>query len=55
MQKLGPKLGAMRYEVGNAYLIIRHLLLSSLLSPERDGVADELAVLLDKVLQTALL
>ena len=37
------------------HLIIRNLLLSSLLSPKRDGVADELTVLLDKVLQSAFL
>ena len=36
-------------------LIIRDLLLSGLLSPQGDGVADELTVLLDQILQPALL
>jgi hypothetical protein len=36
-------------------LVIRDLLLGGLLSPKRDGVADELTVLLHQVLQSALL
>ena len=41
--------------VDNTHLIIRNLLLHSLLSPQGDGVADELTVLLHKVLLLALL
>ncbi len=36
-------------------LVIRDLLLGGLLSPKRDGVADELTVLLHQILQSALL
>jgi len=36
-------------------LIIRYLLLCGLLSPEGDGIADELRVLLDQVLEATLL
>lgn len=36
-------------------LVIRDLLLGGLLSPKRDGVTDELTVLLHQILQSALL
>ena len=39
----------------STHLIIRDLFLGGLLSPKRDGVADELTVLLHQVLQSALL